>query len=237
MYKTLVQQFERLYKSGNYICVLSTNYIKTIARFNRQLANRTIAIPNPNSYNAADLAISSDIVKENIVLFVGRLDNRSKKLQYLVDIWRIIMKHMDSWKLVIVGSGADEHFIRKRAEGCNGIEFVGHQDPRSYYARSKIFCLTSIFEGFPMCVTEAMQYGCVPVAFNSFPAISDIIEDRYNGLLIKAFNKREYADGVMSLMSNSEWMKQLSENAKISVRKFDAPIIIQKWADYITTIK
>lgn len=94
-------------------------------------------------------------------MFVGRLDNRSKKLQYLVDIWRIIMKHMDSWKLVIVGSGADEHFIRKRAEGCNGIEFVGHQDPRSYYARSKIFCLTSIFEGFPMCVTEAMQYGCV----------------------------------------------------------------------------
>lgn len=87
-----------------------------------------------------------------------------------------------------------------------------------------------------MCHRSHAIWVC-PVAFNSFPAISDIIEDRYNGLLIKAFNKREYADGVMSLMSNSEWMKQLSENAKISVRKFDAPIIIQKWADYITTIK
>lgn len=53
------------------------------------------------------------------------------------------------------------------AKGIPNIRFVGYQDPLSYQLESRILCLTSIYEGWGMVLTEAMQCGAVPIAFNS----------------------------------------------------------------------
>lgn len=82
------------------------------------------------------------------------------------------------------------------------IEFTGFKDPVPYYKESSIFCMTSNHEGFPMVLTEAMQYGCVPVAFDSFESIHEIIEDGMNGFLVKPFDMDKYADMVLRLVDN-----------------------------------
>lgn len=61
------------------------------------------------------------------------------------------------------------------------IEFKGTQPSEPYYAESSVLCMTSTYEGFPMVLIEAQQYGCVPMAFDSFEAVHDIIEDGENG--------------------------------------------------------
>ena len=114
--------------------------------------------------------------KENTVLFVGRIDNRSKKIFTLLDIWENI--DIDDWKLVIVGDGPDKKEVEKKANKIKNIEMVGFKVPDEYYKKASIFCMTSIFEGFPMSLTEAMQNGCVPIIFGSFPAAYDIIKDQ-----------------------------------------------------------
>jgi glycosyltransferase involved in cell wall biosynthesis len=44
--------------------------------------------------------------------------------------------------------------------------------------------MTSAYEGWGLTLTEAQQMGVVPIAFDSFGAVYDIIENEYNGLII-----------------------------------------------------
>lgn len=44
--------------------------------------------------------------------------------------------------------------------------------------------MTSIWEGLPMTLIEAMHYGCVPIAFDSFAALYDLIDNGNNGFII-----------------------------------------------------
>lgn len=71
-----------------------------------------------------------------------------------------------------------------------------------YYKESSIFCLTSNHEGWGLVLTEAMQFGCVPIAFDSFESIHEIIEDGKNGFLVKPFDMDKYADKVLRLADN-----------------------------------
>lgn len=61
------------------------------------------------------------------------------------------------------------------------ISFEGFQEPEPYYARSSLFCLTSTFEGFGLVLAEAMQHGCVPLAFDSYPGSQRHYPARKNG--------------------------------------------------------
>lgn len=73
------------------------------------------------------------------MLFVGRLDNRSKKLFTLIDIWYRLCKLYPQWKLIIVGDGPDKDVLINKAKDISNIEFKGYQDPREYYEKASIF--------------------------------------------------------------------------------------------------
>ncbi len=66
--------------------------------------------------------------KEPILLFVGRLDNRSKKLFTLIDIWYRLCKLYPQWKLIIVGDGPDKDVLINKAKDISNIEFKGYQE-------------------------------------------------------------------------------------------------------------
>jgi glycosyltransferase involved in cell wall biosynthesis len=128
-----------------------------------------------------------------------------------------------------VGSGRDEMTLKKMAKDIKSIDFVGYHHPQKYYETASILCLTSLFEGFPMAITEGMQFGCVPIAFGSFPAIYDMIESGYNGEIIKPFNKKEYAKRLKFLMTNDEYRNELSRKAIETVKQYDTSNIVLQW--------
>ena len=158
---------------------------------------------------------------------MGRLDNRSKKLRTLITIWKEIYKEYKDWKLIIIGDGEDKKNLTNLANGIKNIEFTGFLEPYEYYQRASIFCMTSIFEGFPMCLTEAMQFGCVPIAFDSFPAIHDIILPQQTGELVCPFSKREYIQKITYLMQNDSYRNELSRKAFNHVKKYDIKKIVE----------
>ena len=191
--------------------------------------NYFISIPNPNTYENIEIIPH----KEPILLFVGRLDNRSKKLFTLIDIWYRLCKLYPQWKLIIVGDGPDKDVLINKAKDISNIEFKGYQDPREYYEKASIFCMTSIFEGFPMCLTEAMQFGCVPIAFDSFSAVYDIIKSGETGELVKSFNKKKYVEKLIHLIDDETYRKKLSKNAFQYVKRYDIANILPKWIELI----
>ena len=98
--------------------------------------------------------------------------------------------------------------------------------------------MTSNYEGFPMVLVEAMQYGCVPFAFNSFGALQDIIDDGINGFRIIPFNEKEYAEKVIQyLSSSSENHNKLQGNAIEKSKTFDINIIGKKWVEIFSNYK
>jgi glycosyltransferase involved in cell wall biosynthesis len=229
-YKALQHQYETIENSASYINVLSPRYIETIHQINPYIS-KISAISNPNTYKTI-----KSVKKDKVVLFVGRLDNRSKKIQYLIKIWKSIECEIPEWKLIIVGSGQDENLLKDLANGVRSIEFVGYQNPEQYYERASILCLTSIFEGFPMAITEGMQHGCVPIVFGSFPAIYDIITPGVDGEIIKPFNKKDYANRLKYLINNLEYREKLSINATQSVKRYDVSNVVAQWENLFNEI-
>lgn len=102
-------------------------------------------------------------------------------------------------------------------------------DVAKYYEESEILVMTSIFEGFGLVLTEAMSRGCVPIAFDSFSSVRDIIYSSYNGILVPSFNQSEYVDKLVQLTKSPQLFKIMSEAAKATVEKFDINVIGCRW--------
>ncbi len=229
IHRSLVNHYTFIQEHPQYVCLLSESYKERLEEYCDLPDNYFISIPNPNTYENIEIIPH----KEPILLFVGRLDNRSKKLFTLIDIWYRLCKLYPQWKLIIVGDGPDKDVLINKAKDISNIEFKGYQDPREYYEKASIFCMTSIFEGFPMCLTEAMQFGCVPIAFDSFSAVYDIIKPGETGELVKSFDKKEYVGKLIHLIDDETYRKKLSKNAFQYVKRYDIANILPKWIELI----
>lgn len=229
IHRSLVNHYTFIQEHPQYVCLLSESYKERLEEYCDLPDNYFMSIPNPNTYENIEIIPH----KEPILLFVGRLDNRSKKLFTLIDIWYRLCKLYPQWKLIIVGDGPDKDVLINKAKDISNIEFKGYQDPREYYEKASIFCMTSIFEGFPMCLTEAMQFGCVPIAFDSFSAVYDIIKPGETGELVKSFDKKEYVGKLIHLIDDETYRKKLSKNAFQYVKRYDIANILPKWIELI----
>lgn len=229
IHRSLVNHYTFIQEHPQYVCLLSESYKERLEEYCDLPDNYFISIPNPNTYENIEIIPH----KEPILLFVGRLDNRSKKLFTLIDIWYRLCKLYPQWKLIFVGDGPDKDVLINKAKDISNIEFKGYQDPREYYEKASIFCMTSIFEGFPMCLTEAMQFGCVPIAFDSFSAVYDIIKPGETGELVKSFDKKEYVGKLIHLIDDETYRKKLSKNAFQYVKRYDIANILPKWIELI----
>lgn len=124
--------------------------------------------------NAIDLAhFSPDAGKKEalglsgrVLLFVGRFANQ-KNLFFLLDAFAGALKR-EAMTLVLVGGGEQERALRGRAEAldiAHSVRFVPPCDPAPYYAAADVFCLPSLYEGFPVVGVEAQSAG-LPCLFS-----------------------------------------------------------------------
>ncbi|MEO5139989.1 glycosyltransferase, partial [Bacteroides ovatus] len=107
--------------------------------------------------------------------------------------------------------------------------YVGRsKNPQKLYQESKIFMMTSNFEGFGMTLTEALQNACVPFVFNTFSSLHDIIESDYNGFIIPAKDEILYATKMIEFMQGKNQDKYAVQ-ALESSRKFSIENIGLQW--------
>ena len=74
-----------------------------------------------------------------------------------------------------------------------------------------------------------MGNGVVPVVFNSFAAIPDIIDSDVNGILIPPFNKEIFINRLSALMQNRNEINRLAQNALKKAQEFSQSTIWAKW--------
>ncbi|MBD1394645.1 glycosyltransferase [Mucilaginibacter glaciei] len=194
--------------------------------------NKLLTIPNPLTFDKY-LLMEEISAKQKIVLIISRLEESQKKILSALRVWKLLPKSTrNSWKLMIVGSGPDEAAYKNYAKEHNlhDVCFTGQQvDVIKYYQQSSIFLMTSIWEGLPMSLLEAQQNGVVPVVFDNFSSVYDVVSDGDSGYIIKQNNVMEFRDKLCELMENEGLRRQMALNSIKSSKGYHVSNIVDQW--------
>lgn len=197
---------------------------------------RVVSIPNGLSLDTEFQYDESN--KNNTVLYVGRL-RYEKRVNYLLKAWSIVEKSNDNWELRIVGDepNAEEYKSLANELDLKRCKFEGWQkDPTPWMKKSKILALTSEIEGFPLVLSEAAQYGNIPVVMNSFAAAEDFIANNVNGLLIRPRDYDAFAKGLLDLINNPRKLCSLSKSAMDNAKRYGLDVVMEKWVNLINEV-
>lgn len=198
--------------------------------------SKLVTINNPLTFeNVSDKSIFQQ--KENVILVVSRMYEWHKRISICLKAWKelSVKASMQDWRMVIVGIGEDLPMYKRYVEQHNikNISFEGQQSPEPYYAKAKIFLMTSEREGWGLTITEAMQRGVVPLALDTSSAFHDIITDGENGFLVKEGAIKIFASKIEQLAQDKQLWLSMAENALASANRFNLDKITKDWEKII----
>lgn len=229
------------YNHSDKYLVLSESYRKVFQDFTHLNNTPKLGVmTNPITISPSDLGTFEDRLKEidskeKEIIFVGRLDFVQKRTYRVLDTWSLLEGKHPDWRLTIVGDGPDRENLEKHAKTLNlkRVHFEGFQNPLKYYKRASMLMLTSDFEGFPLVLAEAMSFGVVPVVYNSFAAVNDIIDDGKTGVIVDkvdgSFNNKAMAKGVESVIDDFDDKHQMAIDAISKSKEYSLDEIYKRW--------
>ncbi len=175
-------------------------------------------IHNPLDYNMIRTSLHQDVetgcpeyTRGNVnLLTIGRLSYEKNYASLL----RIIAGMDDTrLHLFIIGEGPEKKALQAYAEELHlgqRVHFLGtRSNPYPYIEGADLFVQTSLYEGFPNVVLEAIACGTPVAAFNCPGGIGEIICTGKNGFLIDAFDEHRFADALSQALVtdwDTEWM-------------------------------
>lgn len=221
--------YRRLFAVSDKLVFLSKSSVEIVKQYDTTLLPQKLtAIGNPNA------PLSKQILreKENLIICVARLSEVPKNIRDFIDVWESLCKRNPTWRAEIIGDGPDRDFLERYAERTNveNLKFIGEvKNVTDYYQRAKFVCMTSIYEGWGMVLTEGMSYGCVPCVYGSYGAAFDIVDDGVNGIISTPFRPKEMADRIQTLINDGSRLAQMSSSAIEKVKDFNADKVADKW--------
>ena len=220
-----------MYNIVDKFILLSRNYIDELCKTIKiQDLTKISCINNPTTFQSPQVDFTQ---KKKQVLILGRLEDCFKNISSALRIWKLIEDTgICTWSLVIVGSGVDERKLKDYAAtlGLKKITFLGEtSEPEKYYQESSLFMMTSHTEGWPMTLLESQQYGCVPIVFNTFAALPEIIESGVNGYVIEKYDEELFAKKFIELMENDSLRQIVAQNGINKSQTFSPKAIGDKW--------
>lgn len=158
---------------------------------------------------------------DTIFLFVGRIV-KEKNLEVLIKAAKKIVKEIPNAKFVIAGKGPEENYYKELVikEGVDHLfKFLGFvPDSKIYslYKSADVFIFPSKFETQGLSGIEAMASG-IPVVGADYLAISEVIQNDYNGLLFDPDSVDDLVEKVVMCLSKK---KKYGKNAIESAQKY-----------------
>lgn len=191
--------------------------------------NRITYINNP-----IQVSINHKAKKENLILCVSRLA-KEKRVDVMLDMWKLACEQLSNWRFIIVGDGMERDKLQSKVEkeSIPRVEFMGFTNPTPYYQRSKIFWMTSKFEGWGLTLVEAMQQGCVPVVWHSFSSLTDIIDNGISGVVVPNKDTSAFLSSLMTLAKNPGIFSQMSKASLEKAKCFGVDEILKKWYELL----
>jgi len=145
-----------------------------------------------------------------------------KRLDVWMEVAHKIMNEVANVHFVIVGDGPlKDDLIRKRKNmGMEGrIHMPGLEtEIRPYLQCFDVFMMSSIFEGLPVALLEAMSMGC-PVIATDAGGIGEVIRDNTDGLLCSTEKPEMLVNLAAGLLKDKEGRMAFGQRARKRVQE------------------
>lgn len=163
----------------------------------------------------------SSLANKFIIGTVGRLC-KAKGYEYLVRAMTHLLKYTDNFELQIIGDGNLMGELQELSESLSltdNVKFMGEQnDIDSFYQDFDLFVISSISEGLPLVLLEAMA-NKIPVLTTGVGGIPGVVKNGRSALIVKPYEPEEIAEGVWSLMNNECLRHDIATNAYSVLQK------------------
>jgi len=198
------------------------------------LHERIVTIPNPvfqaEFHSRPEVPDSRGRFR---ILSVARLSYQKNPV-ILLEAFSTIAARFPEWDLVLVGEGENRTALQKLI-GEKGlaarVSLPGATASVSdWYAASHLFCLSSLWEGFPNAMAEAMAHGLPCVGFAGCAGVRDLIAHGENGLLADGNNDAQsLSKALAAMMASEEMRRRFGQKAVQSVGPYAPERIFSLW--------
>lgn len=212
--------FRRLSFVSRLIYKLNLVSLCTISGENKKSLERVCNIYNSTLiYNGGRNPVASDKIDQvkkevdflkttnNDIVFIhiGRCTN-GKNQKMLINAFNKITEQNFSFILLIVGTEFDTDYgeeLKKLANPKN-IFFLGTKtNIIDYLLCSDALCLSSLYEGMPITLIEALACGCVPVC-TPVSGVIDLVVDGETGFISENFSEISYFNTIKRYIKNRD---------------------------------
>lgn len=168
-----------------------------------------------------------------LAIGVGRLAPE-KQFDHLIQAFANLAPQFPEWVLAIAGDGPLRNDLERLCHQLGVAErvyFPGRVgNLGDWYKHAELFVLSSIFEGFPGALVEAMANGCAVVSYNCDSGPGEIIRDGEDGLLVDpAAGIPALEDAMRTLMASDAERKRLGDGATNVRVRYSLPNTLAQW--------
>lgn len=198
-----------------------------------------------------------------IISTLGRLDT-AKAQWHLIRAMKGVIKEYTDAKLLIMGTGALESSLAELIEQCglkNHVKLCGFvENPYQYIADSEVFALSSIVEGYPTVLLEALVCGtpCVSTDFSSgareilapgsdielkqkdsvelaeYGILTPVCDGKFrNGEEPLTREEKLLAEGILAYLRNEKLQRDVKRRINEYSKQFSIERCVQLWMDVL----
>ena len=221
-------------RSDAYVLLSDTHRVPFLrmARWSGDTDGRLFSVFNPLCYDTF-FSEASLPDKKKILLVVSRLDEGQKRISLILRCWQRLRSAGigSDWSLRIVGDGPSvasyRRFVANRS--LPDVSFTGWCDPLPHYREASLSFTASRAEGWGLTLTESMQQGVIPVAFDTSPVFREIITDGVDGFLLPDADLDQACVLLERLFSDDRLRLRIAANALRSCRRFSLECALDRW--------
>ncbi len=220
--------------------MLSNSKLQKVRNVKFHVVNNGIALDStyhlpiiPPS-DALDTKIADFCAKSLTIGSIGRL-SPEKDYSSLIEAIHILKRKGNPIRLVIVGEGPEGDRLEKRVSELGIGDLVllpgDRANARDCLPLFKAFALSSLTEGLPMTLLEAMQAG-VPIVATIVGGIPEVLGHGQSGVLVPAQRPECLADAIKHLFDNPAERERLGcEGQRIVREKYSSRRMAERYSE------
>ncbi|MGC8588338.1 MAG: glycosyltransferase [Hydrogenobaculum sp.] len=180
-------------------------------------------IPNCTNFEKLDVLAKEQCNLKADFINIGKLAEQKGQI-YLIEAFKKVKDKIKDSKLVIIGEGDLRSLLEKKIKELgleNDVILTGYQtNPYKYLKNSKIFVLSSIFEGFGNVIIEAMHFGLPVISYECPGGPKEILKNEF-GVLVPPKDVDALANAMIEMLENQEKQKHYSNMSKKRALDYD----------------
>lgn len=170
--------------------------------------------------------LKSKLNNDKVLLYVGRLNDKTKNIHFLIDILQKILQKRRNYKLLLVGKCDQQtienylNYAKKRGIENNiiHIDGVAQSYLKEIYGMSDLFVLPSKYEIFGMVIMESMYFK-TPIITSVNGGSTTIIDNGKDGIIIDNFDSIVWCDKIINILESKNKYDSIINKAYLKIKE------------------